>query len=173
MSMKIQFYILGFSLFFLNGCFFDTNEINNSNNKSNIDPSVSAENTNIKPMKSDYKQFFILAKDVRFDPNLAQLEAIFQGNLTLHNNCLSIIVRGDRETMHTLVIPKQYEVFFDNYNKVIGLKNIKSKELYRLGESLQFSGIAFDDEKMKLGEKLPDFCPPRFALPGSIEKLKK
>lgn len=43
MSMKIQFYILGFSLFFLNGCFFDTNEINNSNNKSNIDPSVSAE----------------------------------------------------------------------------------------------------------------------------------
>ena len=62
MSMKIQFYILGFSLFFLNGCFFDTNEINNSNNKSNIDPSVSAENTNIKPMKSDYKQFFILAK---------------------------------------------------------------------------------------------------------------
>ena len=91
MSMKIQFYILGFSLFFLNGCFFDTNEINNSNNKSNIDPSVSAENTNIKPMKSDYKQFFILAKDVRFDPNLAQLEAIFQGNLTLHNNCLSII----------------------------------------------------------------------------------
>ena len=95
------------------------------------------------------------------------------GNLTLHNNCLSIIVRGDRETMHTLVIPKQYEVFFDNYNKVIGLKNIKSKELYRLGESLQFSGIAFDDEKMKLGEKLPDYCPPRFALPGSIEKLKK
>ena len=75
MNMKIQFYILGFSLFFLNGCFFDTNEINNSNNKSNIDPSVSAENTNIKPMKSDYKQFFILAKDVRFDPNLAQLEA--------------------------------------------------------------------------------------------------
>ncbi|WP_149945204.1 hypothetical protein [Acinetobacter baumannii] len=99
---------------------------------------------------------FILAKDVRVDPNLAQLEAIFQGNLTLHNNCLSIIVRGDRETMHTLVIPKQYEVFFDNHNKVIGLKNIKSKELYRLGESLQFSGIAFDDEKMKLGEKLPD-----------------
>ena len=105
MSMKIQSYILVFSLFFLNGCFFDTNEISNSNNKSNIDPSVSAENTNIKPMKSDYKQFFILAKDVRFDPNLAQLEAIFQGNLTLHNNCLSIIVRGDRETMHTLVIP--------------------------------------------------------------------
>jgi len=56
---------------------------------------------------------------------------------------------------------------------VIGLKNIKSKELYRLGESLQFSGIAFDDEKMKLGEKLPDYCAPRLALPGNIEKLKK
>ena len=61
MNMKIQFYILGFSLFFLNGCFFDTNEINNSNNKSNIDPSVSAENTNIKPLKSDYKAFRLFA----------------------------------------------------------------------------------------------------------------
>lgn len=169
--MKIQTCILVFSSFFLNGCFFDTNEKYTSNNKSDIDPSVSAEKTNIKPLKSDYKQFFILARDIKFDPNLAQLEAIFQGNLTLHNNCLSIIVRGDRETLHTLVIPKQYEVFFDNYNRVIGLKNIKSKEVYRLGENLQFLGIAFDDEKMKLSEKLPSYCSPKLALPGGMEKL--
>lgn len=169
--MKIQTYIVVFSSFFLNGCFFDTNERYTSNNKSDINPSVFAEKANIKSLKSDYKQFFILARDIKFDPNLAQLEAIFQGNLTLYNNCLSIIVRGDRETLHTLVIPKQYEVFFDNYNKVIGLKNIKSKDVYRLGENLQFLGIAFDDEKMKLSEKLPSYCSPKLALPGGMEKL--
>lgn len=169
--MKIQTYILVFSSFFLNGCFSDINETKTSTNTSNIDPSMSAKSTNVRSLKSDYKQFFILARDVKFDPNLAQLEAIFQGNLTLHNNCLSIIVRNDRPTIYTLVIPGQYEVSFDHHNKVIGLKNIKSKEVYRLGENLHFLGIAFDDEKMKLSEKLPGYCAPRLALPGGIEKL--
>ncbi|WP_312080389.1 hypothetical protein [Acinetobacter schindleri] len=169
--MKIHTHILVFSSFFLNGCFFNANEKHSSNNKSDLDRSISAEKTAIKPLKNDLKQFFILARNVKLDPNLAQLEAIFQGNLILHNNCLSILVRNDRPTIHTLVIPGQYEVFFDNNNKIIGLKNIKSKEVYSLGETLHFLGIAFDDEKMKLSENLPSYCAPRLALPGGIEKL--
>ena len=57
-------------------------------------------------VKESYKQFFLLSTDLKFDKDLHQLEAIWLGKLILHNNCLSILVEGDKETLHTLVVPK-------------------------------------------------------------------
>ncbi|MNE17878.1 hypothetical protein D3C80_1108770 [compost metagenome] len=120
--------------------------------------------------KKSYKQFFLLSKDLKFDKDLHQLEAIWPGKLILYNNCLSILVKGDKETIHTLVVPKNYEIIFDNQNNIAGLKDSKSKEQYKLGESLLFGGLAIDKEKMKPNKNIPSYCEPRLALPGDIKK---
>ncbi len=168
--MKNYFCALVISLPLLHGCSADNNEDKIKANPINTNKVVSSENTKSEASKKNQEQFFILAKDVKFDKDLAQLEAIWQGHLTLHNNCLSIVVKGDKETVHTLVVPKEYEILFDKQQNIIGLKNIKSKEQYKLGEPLQFGGIAFDKEKMKLNKNLPTYCEPRLALPGDIKK---
>jgi hypothetical protein len=35
--------------------------------------------------------------------------------------CLSILVEGDKETLYTLVVPKNYEIIFDNQKNIIGM----------------------------------------------------
>ncbi|MBI0422248.1 hypothetical protein I7H67_05470 [Acinetobacter sp. ACIN00229] len=119
-----------------------------------------------------YKQFFLLSKDLNFDKDLHQLEAVWPGKLVLYNNCLSILVKSDKETIHTLVVPKNYEIIFDDQNNIAGLKDSKSKEQYKLGESLLLGGLAIDKEKMKSNKNIPSYCELRLALPGDIKNDK-
>ena len=71
---------------------------------------------------------------------------------------------------YTLVVPKNYEIIFDNQKNIIGIKNIKSKEQYKIGESLTFGGLAVDKAKMNSNKSIPNYCEPRLALPGDIKK---
>jgi len=123
--------------------------------------------------KKSYKQFFILSKDLKFDKDLYQLEAIWSGKLVLYNSCLSILVKSnDKEIIHTLVVPKNYEIIFDDQNNIAGLKDSKSKEQYKLGKSLLLGGLAIDQEKLKSNKNIPSYCEPRLALPGDIKNDK-
>ena len=126
--------------------------------------------TNETKVKESYKQFFLLSTDLKFDKDLHQLEAIWYGKLTLHNNCLSILVEGDKETLYTLALLKNYEVLFDSENNIIGIKNIKSKDQYKLGESLIFGGLVIDQEKIKSNKNIPRYCEQKLALPEYIKK---
>ncbi|GLG82226.1 hypothetical protein [Acinetobacter calcoaceticus] len=153
---------------FLYGC---SAEEKNINSPPITTDQVSVSNiTHEAKTKESYKQFFLLSKDLQFDKDLHQLEAIWPGKLILHNNCLSILVESDKETIHTLVVPKNYEIIFDKQNNIAGLKDSKSKEQYKLGESLLFGGLAIDKEKMKPIKNIPSYCEPRLALPGDIKK---
>lgn len=155
---------LGLCIPFIFGC---SSEEKNIKSTLNTSERVSAINI---PNKESYKQFFLLSKDLKFDKDLHQLEAIWYGKLTLHNNCLSILVEDDKETLYTLVLLKNYEVLFDNQNNIIGIKNIKSKDQYKLGESLIFGGLAIDQEKMKSNKSIPSYCEQNLALPEYIKK---
>lgn len=167
--MKKQFIILALCIPFLHGCSAEEKNINSTP----ITPDqVSVGNIiHEAKAKKSYKQFFLLSKDLKFDKDLAQLEAEWAGELILHNNCLSTLVKGDKETIYTLVVPKNYEIIFNHQNEIIGLKDIKLKEQYKLGESLRFGGLAIDKEKMKPYKNIPSYCEPRLALPGDIKEL--
>lgn len=167
-KVKNKFITLALCTSFLHGCSTEEKNINSTPvtpdqvSVSNIAPE--------KEEKNSYEQFFLLSTDLKFDKDLHQLEAIWPGKLILNHNCLSILVEGDVETIYTLVVPKNYEVIFDNQNNIVGLRNSKSKEKYKLGESLLFGGLAIDKEKMKLNKSIPNYCEPRLALPGEINK---
>ncbi|WP_457968622.1 hypothetical protein [Acinetobacter calcoaceticus] len=156
---------------FLHGC---SAEEKNVNSIPITPDQVSVSNiTHEANTKKSYKQFFILSKDLKFDKDLHQLEAIWSGKLVLYNNCLSILVKSnDKETIHTLVVPKNYEIIFDDQNNIAGLKDSKSKEQYKLGEALLLGGLAIDQEKMKPKKNIPSYCEPRLALPGDIKNDK-
>lgn len=130
---------------------------------------VSANNVSDKE-KPSYKQFFLLSKDLKFNKDLYQLEAIWSGKLVLYHNCLSILVTGDREILHTLVVPESYKILFDARKNIIGLEDIKSKERYALGEWVVLGGLAVDKEKMKTAKTVPGYCEQRLALPEYIKK---
>lgn len=153
---------------FLHGCSVDEKNINST--LITPDRGSVSSITNETKVKESYKQFFLLSTDLKFDKDLHQLEAIWLGKLILHNNCLSILVEGDKETLYTLVVPKNYEILFDNQKNIIGIKNIKSKEQYKIGESLTFGGLAVDKAKMNSNKSIPNYCEPRLALPGDIKK---
>lgn len=99
--MKKQFIILALCIPFLHGCSAEEKNINSTP----ITPDqVSVGNIiHEAKAKKSYKQFFLLSKDLKFDKDLAQLEAEWAGELILHNNCLSTLVKGDKETIYTLV----------------------------------------------------------------------
>lgn len=153
---------------FLHGCSADEKNINST--LITPDQVLISNIAHETKVKESYKQFFILSKDLKFDKDLHQLEAIWVGKLTLHNNCLSILVEGDKETLYTLVVPKNYEILFDNQKNIMGIKNIKSNEQYKIGESLTFGGLAVDKVKMNSNKSIPNYCEPRLALPGDIKK---
>lgn len=155
---------LGLCIPFIFGCSNEQPKIKSKLNASERVSSINIAN------KESYKHFFLLSKDLKFDKDLHQLEAIWYGKLTLHNNCLSILVEGDKETLYTLALLKNYEVLFDSENNIIGIKNIKSKEQYKIGESLTFGGLAVDKAKMNSNKSIPNYCEPRLALPGDIKK---
>ena len=145
---------LGLCIPFIFGCSNEQPKIKSKLNASERVSSINIAN------KESYKHFFLLSKDLKFDKDLHQLEAIWYGKLTLHNNCLSILVEGD----------KNYEVLFDSENNIIGIKNIKSKDQYKLGESLIFGGLVIDQEKIKSNKNIPRYCEQKLALPEYIKK---
>lgn len=153
---------------FLHGC---STEEKNVNSMPNMPDQVSVNKIiHEANTKKSYKQFFILSKDLKFDKDLHQLEAIWSGKLALYNNCLSLLVKSDdKETIYTLVVPKNYEIIFDDQSNIAGLKDSKSKEQYKLGESLLLGGLAIDQEKLKPYKNIPSYCEPRLALPGDIK----
>lgn len=167
--MEKQFIILALCMSFLHGCSAEETNINSIPITPNR---VSVGNIpHEAKVEKSYKQFFLLSKDLKFDKDLVHLEAEWAGKLILHNNCLSTLVKGDKDTIYTLVVPKNYEIIFNHQNEIIGLKDIKLKEKYTLGESLRFGGLAIDKEKMKSYKNIPSYCEPRLALPGDIKEL--
>lgn len=156
---------------FLHGCSTEEKNVNSipiTSDQVSVNKISHEANTN-----TSYKQFFVLSKDLKFDKDLHQLEAIWSGKLILYNNCLSILVKSDdKEIIHTLVVPKNYEIIFDDQDNIVGLKDSKSKEQYKLGGSLLLGGLAIDQEKLKSNKNIPSYCEPRLALPGDIKNDK-
>lgn len=120
-------------------------------------------NSHINSQK--YSLFYISSDDIK-SPKLSLKELIMNGELIVHNGCLSI-KSPMLNHIHTLVIPKSNNILLNDDKEIIGIINTKSNKKLLIGDKVSLSGV--NSVKSYFSEKpVPKECSQTLLFTGEV-----